>query len=173
MTRKLKPRRSWFSLKIATQCFGIVAGTFGDICYITQTESTTLWRKIHRRCNLFLPSRINPRVWFPGPIMRNWQSPRGSQLPVSPSTIHNPKRCVLMARATFRQWPAHTLDPGVALTDFGDILPASFQEDSNYNSVQARLGRRFSNGLAFLQSYASSHPESARRTGTLSLLTIV
>jgi hypothetical protein len=88
-SRKLKPRRSWFSLKIATQCFGIVAGTFGDISYITQTESTTLWRKIHRRCNLFLPSRINPRVWFPGPIMRNWQSPRGSQLPVCPSTAHN------------------------------------------------------------------------------------
>jgi hypothetical protein len=96
-----------------------------------------------------------------------------------------------MARAMFRQWPAHTLDPGAAsdrcrrpivgdgdnrtqtLTDVGDILPASFQEDSNYNSVQARLERRFSNGLAFVQSYASSHPESARRTGTLSLLTIV
>jgi len=80
-----------------------------------------------------------------------------------------------MARATFRQWPAHTRDPGAAsdrcrrpivrdgdnrtqpLTDFGDVLSASFQGDSNYNSVQARLERRFSNGLAFLQSYASSH----------------
>ncbi len=33
--------------------------------------------------------------------MRNWQSPLGSQLPVCPSTAHNPERCVVMARATF------------------------------------------------------------------------
>ena len=31
----------------------------------TRTESTTLLRKTHRRCDLFLTNRINPRVWFP------------------------------------------------------------------------------------------------------------
>ena len=31
------------------------------------------------------------------PIMRNWQSPRGSQLPVCPSTAHNPERCVVIS----------------------------------------------------------------------------
>src|SRR4029450_894382 len=31
---------------------------------ITQTESRILSRKTHRRCDLFLPSRTNLRVWF-------------------------------------------------------------------------------------------------------------
>ena len=30
----------------------------------SRTESTTLLRRRHRRCDLFLASRIHPRVWF-------------------------------------------------------------------------------------------------------------
>ena len=41
--------------------------------------------------------------------------------------------------------------------NFGDILSSLWQENSNYNALQARLERRFANGLAFLQSYTWSH----------------
>ena len=41
--------------------------------------------------------------------------------------------------------------------NFGDILSSLWQENSNYNALQAKLERRFANGLAFLQSYTWSH----------------
>ena len=40
---------------------------------------------------------------------------------------------------------------------FGDILSSNLQENSNYNALQARLERRFSNGLSFLLGYTWSH----------------
>lgn len=40
---------------------------------------------------------------------------------------------------------------------FGDILSANWQENSNYNALQARLERRFSNNMGFLVGYTWSH----------------
>ncbi len=40
---------------------------------------------------------------------------------------------------------------------FGDILSANWQENSIYNALQARLERRFANGLSFLMGYTWSH----------------
>ncbi len=40
---------------------------------------------------------------------------------------------------------------------FGDILSANWQENSSYHALQARLERRFANGLSFLAGYTWSH----------------
>jgi len=40
---------------------------------------------------------------------------------------------------------------------FGDILSANWQENSNYNALQTRLERRFSNNMGFLVGYTWSH----------------
>ncbi|MDX1979234.1 MAG: hypothetical protein SFV51_03135, partial [Bryobacteraceae bacterium] len=40
---------------------------------------------------------------------------------------------------------------------FGDILSANWQENSNYNALQARFERRFARGLSFLAGYTWSH----------------
>jgi hypothetical protein len=37
----------------------------GYISYYHADRIQTLWRKIHRRCDLFLTSGIHPRGWFP------------------------------------------------------------------------------------------------------------
>jgi len=41
--------------------------------------------------------------------------------------------------------------------NFGDILSANWQENSNYHGLQARLEKRFSSGLSFLLGYGWSH----------------
>ncbi len=41
--------------------------------------------------------------------------------------------------------------------DFGDILSANWQENSNYNALQTRLEKRFSSGLSLLAGYTWSH----------------
>ena len=40
---------------------------------------------------------------------------------------------------------------------FGDILSANWQENSNYNALQTRLERRFSDNMGFLLGYTWSH----------------
>src|SRR5262249_385934 len=40
--------------------------------------------------------------------------------------------------------------------NFGDILSANWQENSNYNALQTRLERRFSRGISFLAGYTWS-----------------
>jgi hypothetical protein len=41
--------------------------------------------------------------------------------------------------------------------EFGDILSANWQENSNYHSLQTRFEKRFSSGLSFLAGYTWSH----------------
>jgi outer membrane receptor protein involved in Fe transport len=41
--------------------------------------------------------------------------------------------------------------------DFGDILSSNWQENSNYNALQARFERRYSSGISFLSAYTWSH----------------
>jgi outer membrane receptor protein involved in Fe transport len=41
--------------------------------------------------------------------------------------------------------------------EFGDILSANWQENSNYHALQTRLEKRFSSGLSFLLGYTWSH----------------
>ena len=49
--------------------------------------------------------------------------------------------------------PAASLPSRRPFPNFGDVLQASFRENSNYNALQARIDKRFSRGFSFLAAY--------------------
>ncbi len=55
---------------------------------------------------------------------------------------------------TGHSYAGPTLQP---LPDFGSAIFSSYSGVSNYNSLQAKLERRFANGLGFLATYTWSH----------------
>jgi hypothetical protein len=65
----------------------------------------------------------------------------------------NPNGMVALAPNGYGPSP----NPLQPFPDFGGVAYNSYQGVSNYNSLQAKLERRYSNGLSFLASYTYSH----------------
>lgn len=65
----------------------------------------------------------------------------------------NPNGMVALAPNGYGPSP----NPLQPFPDFGGVAYNSYQGVSNYNSLQAKLERRFSNGLSFLSTYTYAH----------------
>ena len=93
--------------------------------------------------NLTVERSITPNVvaslGYVGNVTRHLQ---GNQTPNAAGALVN---------------PANSLQPTLAFPDFGAVNDIGTIGESNYNSLQARIEKRYANGLNFLAAYTWAH----------------
>jgi hypothetical protein len=74
-----------------------------------------------------------------------------------PSCINNPSNRLFQGYYFPQNFPYNATIPGTTSLVFGGIGQQSTDGDSNYNSLQVSMNKRFSHGLNFLLSYTYAH----------------